>query len=96
MDSHLLSNEEILLIQKNLPSWTIKEGKLVREFDFTNFIEAFGFMTKIALLAEGLNHHPEWSNVYSKVKIELTSHDLGGLSNLDIVFANRINGLMKG
>ena len=62
---------------------------------FANFIEAFAFMTKVAIIAEGMNHHPEWSNVYAQVKIQLTTHDLGGVSNLDLELAKQINSLFK-
>ncbi len=59
--------------------WTEKNDKLVKTFEFNNFVEAFGFMTKVAIIAEKMNHHPNWSNVYNKVSIELTTHDAGGL-----------------
>ena len=67
------------------------ENRLRREWDFASFVEAFGFVTRVALLAEAMNHHPNWSNVYNKVTIELTTHDLGGLSELDIKLAKEIN-----
>ena len=57
--------------------WNEKENQLLKTFEFTNFIEAFGFMTKVALLAEAQNHHPLWSNVYNKVEIRLSTHDAG-------------------
>jgi 4a-hydroxytetrahydrobiopterin dehydratase len=57
--------------------WNEKENQLLKTFEFTNFIEAFGFMTKVALLAEAQNHHPWWSNVYNKVEIRLSTHDAG-------------------
>jgi len=66
----------------------------MREFKFSNFIEAFGFMTKVAIIAEGLNHHPNWENVYNSVKIELWTHSLNGLSNLDIQLAISIDKLI--
>ena len=58
-----------------LPDWELDQGKLYRHFVFSNFIEAFGFMSQVALLAETMNHHPEWSNVYNRVEIHLTTHD---------------------
>ncbi len=70
--------------------WEIKNGKLNKIFIFSDFIEAFSFMTKIALYAEKLNHHPEWSNVYNKVEIDLTTHEAGGLSAKDFKLANLI------
>lgn len=75
-------------------SWSIKEEKLHREFKFTDFIAAFGFMTKVALLAERVNHHPEWSNVYNKVSISLTTHEAGGLSTRDFELAQEISKLI--
>jgi 4a-hydroxytetrahydrobiopterin dehydratase len=71
---------------KNAP-WTIEDEKLHKEFVFANFIEAFGFMTRAAILAESLNHHPEWFNVYKKVTVDLTTHDAGGISDLDFKLA---------
>ena len=59
--------------------WKEENNKLTRTFTFKNFIEAFGFMTRVALVAEKMNHHPEWSNVYNKVEIYLTSHDAGDI-----------------
>ena len=66
--------------------WVIGPGNkdISKEFVFENFIEAFSFMTKVSLLAEKLNHHPEWSNIYKTVNITLTTHDKGGLSDLDL------------
>ena len=60
-------------------SWTEKNNKLVREFEFKDFVEAFGFMSKVAILAEKMNHHPSWHNVYNTVTIELTTHDAGNI-----------------
>ena len=59
--------------------WEEKDNKLVRTFEFTDFVTAFGFMTKVAIAAEKMNHHPNWSNVYNKVKIDLTTHDAGNV-----------------
>ena len=95
MKTQLLKQEEILSIQENLPEWEVKGKKLIRKFNFSNFVEAFGFITKIAIIAESLNHHPEWSNVYSKVNIELTTHDLGGISDLDLKLAKEIDYLLN-
>lgn len=73
--------------------WSIKEGKLYKEFKFADFVSAFGFMTQVALLAERANHHPEWFNVYNKVAISLTTHDAGGISNRDFQLAEEISKL---
>ena len=59
--------------------WSEKNDKLVKIFEFNNFVEAFGFMTKVAIIAEKMDHHPNWSNVYNKVSIELSTHDAGGI-----------------
>jgi 4a-hydroxytetrahydrobiopterin dehydratase len=79
-----------------LPEWTLDAGKdgIVRRFKFDNFVAAFGFMTKVALLAEKADHHPEWSNVYNKVEILLTTHDADGLSQNDIDLAKAIDALL--
>jgi 4a-hydroxytetrahydrobiopterin dehydratase len=76
-----------------LRAWTIQEGKLQREFLFENFVQAFSFMTGAALVAESMNHHPEWSNVYNRVAVKLSTHDAGGLTDLDFEFASRISRL---
>lgn len=73
------------------PAWTLKEGKLHREFRFANFVEAFGFMSRVALLAERADHHPEWFNVYNRVAIDLTTHDAKGISQRDFALALQID-----
>jgi len=78
-----------------VPGWELNaEGKIQKNFQFTSFVEAFGFMSKVALLAEKEDHHPEWFNVYSRVKIELTTHDAGGISDKDFALAKGINALI--
>lgn len=76
-------------------SWTLKNNKLHREFQFKTFVEAFGFMSSVALVAESLGHHPEWFNVYNRVTVDLTTHDVGGISNLDIELAKKMNELFQ-
>jgi len=93
MAAQPLSSTDIALLPEQLPAWTLQAGKLHRELRFADFSEAFGFMTRVALAAEGLNHHPEWSNVWNRVMINLTTHDCGGLSNLDLALARRIDAL---
>jgi 4a-hydroxytetrahydrobiopterin dehydratase len=75
--------------------WTEVEGRdaLLREFKFDSFVTAFGFMTRAALWAEKWNHHPEWSNVYNRVTVVLTTHDAGGLSELDAKLARKLDAL---
>lgn len=75
------------------PGWSVDAGKLFRELRFRDFSEAFGFMTRVALAAEAMNHHPEWSNVWATVRIHLTTHDCGGLSARDFDLARRIDAL---
>lgn len=80
-------------LEDKLSSWKIESDKLMREFMFKDFIEAFGFMSKVALLAQQANHHPEWSNVYNKVRIRLTTHDAGGITHKDVDLALQIDEL---
>ena len=94
MPSEKLSAAEIEQKLTELADWELDQHKLYRHFVFENFIEAFGFMSQVALLAETLNHHPEWSNVYNRVEIHLTSHDVGGISERDFTLAARINSLL--
>lgn len=74
---------------EELPEWTVLEDRdaIARMFKFKTFNEAFGFMTRVALKAERMNHHPEWFNVYNRVEVTLTTHDCGGLSELDVTLA---------
>ena len=78
-------------LKKN--SWRIENGKLHKEFIFSNFIEAFGFMSRVANIAESMNHHPEWFNVYNNVVIDLMTHEADGLTELDFQLAGRIEQL---
>jgi 4a-hydroxytetrahydrobiopterin dehydratase len=71
--------------------WAVVDGKLHRELEFRDFVEAFGFMAKVALLAEKADHHPDWSNSYNKVTIDLVSHDKGGITDRDHAIATAIN-----
>ena len=83
----------------SLPQWQLKPergGLLWREFVFADFTQAFAFMTQVALMAEKRDHHPEWSNVYNRVAITLTTHDVGGLSMNDIELATLIDGAAAG
>ncbi|MCE2507713.1 MAG: 4a-hydroxytetrahydrobiopterin dehydratase [Nitrosopumilaceae archaeon] len=77
----------------SLPGWSLREGKLYREYEFVDFVGAFGFMAKAALAAERMNHHPEWSNVYNRVTIRLTTHDAGGITDRDLRLAGALNNL---
>ena len=90
-----LSESEIELAISDLRVWVVKDSKLHRSFEFKNFVEAFAFMTEIALRAEKMNHHPEWFNVYNKVTIDLMTHDVSGISDQDIKLAKMINGIFE-
>ena len=81
-----------------LPDWDYDEGRdaITRTIVFTDFAEAFGFMTQVALLAERADHHPEWLNVWNRVEITLTTHDAGGLSSRDVDLATAIDGILGG
>jgi 4a-hydroxytetrahydrobiopterin dehydratase len=89
----LLSEKEVEQQLTGVKGWQITNGKLQKEFLFQDFTRAFGFMTSVALIAESMNHHPEWRNVYNRVSIELSTHDLGGISNLDFQFASKVDQL---
>jgi 4a-hydroxytetrahydrobiopterin dehydratase len=80
---------------ETLHHWQVVEGKLAKTFKFKSFIRAFGWMSQIAIWAEKLNHHPEWFNVYNKVEVKLTTHDLGGISELDFKLAEKMELLSK-
>lgn len=88
-----LSEKEIAAGLATLPGWSIVNGKLHKEFRFGDFSEAFAFMTRVALIAEQMNHHPDWSNVYNRVVIDLVTHDEGGISKRDLDFAGKAEGL---
>lgn len=74
--------------------WSLRQNKLYRLFVFESFSEAFGFMSRVALLAEAMNHHPEWSNIYNRVEIQLVTHDADGISELDFTLADQIDKLL--
>lgn len=84
---------EIQAFIEQHPAWRLENNKLHREYIFRNFIEAFGFMTEIALLAESMNHHPEWLNVYQKLTIDLSTHKAGGITQLDFQLAQKMEQL---
>ena len=88
-----LSDEQIKNELKLLNGWTVKNGKLHKDFAFSDFTEAFSFMTKIALHAEKKNHHPEWFNVYNRVSIDLITHDAGGITTNDVELAKFIESI---
>ncbi len=89
-----IADSEVKERLSDLPHWTLQQSKLHRELQFSNFVEAFGFMTQVAILAEKQNHHPEWFNVYRTVRIDLTTHEAGGISERDFQLARAINELV--
>tara|TARA_Y100001968_G_scaffold161230_1_gene147471 strand:- start:430 stop:717 length:288 start_codon:yes stop_codon:yes gene_type:complete len=93
MLSLIEENQLNYFIERN-PSWIIYNKSIKKEFKFNNFVEAFSFMTKVALLAEKIDHHPNWQNTYNKVIIELTTHELGGISTNDTKLAEDIDKLI--
>ncbi len=76
-----------------LEAWSLEGGKLHREYRFPDFVTAFGFMSSVALVAEAMNHHPEWQNVYNRVVVDLTTHDAGGITEKDLALARRMDEL---
>lgn len=89
-----LSKAEISRESKNLRGWSIVKGKLHREVDFASFEDAISFMSRAALDITKMDHHPEWSNVYNHVAIDLVTHDVGGLSNYDFRLARILNNIL--
>ena len=87
------SEQDIQTAIDELGAWTVKEGKLHREYRFRDFVQAFGFMTQAALLAERADHHPEWFNVYNRVVVDLTTHEAGGITERDIQLARGMEAL---
>ncbi len=88
-----LSDAEVETRLSEIPGWELVDGKLHRELCFADFVEAFGFMTRLALVAEKHDHHPDWSNSWNKVRIDLTTHSLGGISENDFTLAHAANAL---
>jgi 4a-hydroxytetrahydrobiopterin dehydratase len=92
-----LNSSDIAKSLKTLPGWAVdRDGDLYREFHFSDFSRAFGFMASVATIAQELNHHPNWSNVYNKVTVRLNTHDVGGLTRLDFELAKRMNQFGEG
>lgn len=88
-----LTEQQVSEKLKQRQGWTLAEGKLHRELKFADFNEAWGFMSRVALHAEQMNHHPEWFNVWSTVRIDLTTHDCGGISDRDFALAEKIDAI---
>lgn len=86
-----LTAAEIDTALASIPAWKVEDGKLQRTFAFADFVAAFAFMTRAAFAAERLNHHPDWSNVWSKVSVSLWTHDAGGITSLDFDLARAMD-----
>lgn len=93
MAAPVLTLAELDTQLKSLAGWSVQNGKLHKQFQFKDFIEAFGFMASMALVSESGGHHPEWFNVYSKITVDLTTHDAGGITLKDINWARAANEL---
>jgi 4a-hydroxytetrahydrobiopterin dehydratase len=89
------TQQEIVDELRALPLWRLENARLRRDFVFADFVEAFGFMTRVALLAERADHHPEWSNVYKRVTIQLSTHEVSGISERDTQLAAEIDALIQ-
>ncbi len=90
-----LDEEQIRKELSGLQGWSVANGKLHKEFVFSDFVEAFGFMTRAAMHIERMNHHPEWSNVYNKITVELVTHDAGGITQNDVSLARTLDSLER-
>ena len=88
-----LEQDDILAALASLEGWSLREDKLHRTFEFADFVEAMGFMMRAALVAERMDHHPEWSNVYKMVRVDLSTHSAGGITALDLALATEMSRL---
>jgi 4a-hydroxytetrahydrobiopterin dehydratase len=93
MDDVALARALSALNSSVSPAWSIADGKLHKTFQFQDFSEAFGFMARVALVAEAMDHHPEWLNVYKTVRVDLGTHDAGGITELDFALAGRMDAI---
>jgi 4a-hydroxytetrahydrobiopterin dehydratase len=90
-----LKESEIVAAMSTLSGWAVVDGKLHRDYQFTDFVTAFSFMCGAALLAQGMDHHPEWFNVWNKVRVDLATHDAGGITALDLKLAQAMEELAQ-
>lgn len=91
MKAEKLSDQEISAELAKLPGWSYEHGKLHRVFTCKDFVHAWGFMSSAALVAEAMNHHPEWANVWNRVTVDLSTHDAGGVTAKDFELARRMS-----
>jgi 4a-hydroxytetrahydrobiopterin dehydratase len=90
-----MTAEEITRRLQELPGWSLGENQILRDYRFSGFSEAFAFMTACALEAEKMNHHPDWSNVWATVRVRLSTHDAGGITDLDFQLASKMEALAR-
>ena len=90
-----LTESDLSAAIETLPGWTIRDGKLHREYQFPDFVHAFGFMATAAIAIEAMEHHPEWFNVWNRVVVDLTTHDAGGITAKDLLLAAKLEELAK-
>lgn len=95
VDRRPLTPDEVAHLVVALDGWELDGGSLRRQLVFDSFVHAFGFMAQVALIAERLDHHPNWSNVYNRVDLAITTHDAGGLTALDFEFARRVDAVLS-
>jgi 4a-hydroxytetrahydrobiopterin dehydratase len=96
MERRKITTAEIEEALKDLPGWSVDQGRLSKQFKFATFAEAIGWMVTVAIYADQLDHHPDWSNGYNKVNVELLTHDMDALSTLDLALARRMQELAGG
>ena len=92
-ERHRLTDSEIVAGLEKLPGWSLADGTLHRDYQFRDFVEAWGFLTSAAIRVQEMDHHPEWFNVYNKVRIDLVTHSVGGVSALDLKLAATLEEL---
>ncbi len=90
-----LTEAEIASALEGLSGWQVRDGKLHREYTFPDFVHAFGFMAASAVAIEAMNHHPEWSNVWNRVVVDLITHDSSGITILDVELAKKLESLAE-
>jgi 4a-hydroxytetrahydrobiopterin dehydratase len=96
MPAKKLADSEVQKLLSKARGWSVVNGKLHREFTCKDFVTAFGNMTRVALVAEAMSHHPEWFNVWNKVVIDLSTHSVNGISDYDFALAEKINEIFAG
>lgn len=88
-----ISDDDARAAAAGIEGWEVADGRLRKTFEFADFVQAWGFMSRVALIAERMDHHPDWTNVYRTVRVELHTHDAGGITALDLEIARKMNDL---